>query len=642
MKKKILVVDNNPVMLKFMKDFLSRKGYEVLIADGGISALEILKHYTPDIMFVDLIMPRIDGEKLCRLVRKLPSQKGVCLIVLSAIAADQEVDYIDFGADACIAKGPFDQMAQNIQAVLQQIERSDARSLQHLPLGLDHLQPRQITKELLSIKHRFETILGSMADGILELTRDGVIVGANPAALALIGLPEEKLLASRLTDLFFGQDREIVRELIVTCGGAQPAPEDRHLTIEGRQILAKILPVRNSSGELIAMLTDISDRLRMEAQIRYAEKMEAVGLLAGGIAHDFNNVLTAILGNISLAKLHLRPGDKAYEKLTEAERGVFRARDLTHQLLPFSPGGAPVRRVVSLDTTVRKSCLSVIESSKVGCDVSVQDGLWRVEADLLQIRQVITNLMLNAIQATPPDGRIEVSAENVLLAEEGPLSLNPGKYVKISVRDSGSGIPEEHLGKIFDPYFTTKETGKGLGLATAYSIVHKHQGCITAESVKDDGTTLRIFLPATDREYSTEEETEEQIYEGRGRILVMDDEEQVRNVVGQMLACLGYQAVFAADGDEAIQLYADAAESGSFFDAVILDLTVPGGMGGKETISVLLRIDPNVKAIVSSGYSNDPIMSVYEESGFFGVLEKPYRLNELSDVLHRVITGDGN
>lgn len=640
--KKILVVDNNPVMLKFMKDFLSKRGYEVLTADGGISALETLKSYTPDIMFVDLIMPRIDGEKLCRLVRKLPSQKGVCLIVLSAIAADQAVDYIDFGADACIAKGPFDQMARNIRAVLEQLEQNDSSSLQRLPLGLDHLQPRQITKELLSIKHRFETILGSMADGILELTRDGVIVGANPAALGLIGLPEEKLLASRLTDLFFGQDREIVRELLMTCREAQPAPEHKHLTIEGRQILAKILPVRNSSGELIAMLTDISDRLKMEAQIRYAEKMEAVGLLAGGIAHDFNNVLTAILGNISLAKLHLRPGDKAYEKLTEAERGVFRARDLTHQLLPFSPGGAPVRRVVSLDTTIRKSCLSVLESSKVGCDVSVQDGLWRVEADLLQIQQVMTNLMINALQATPPDGRIEVSAENVSLEEEGPPSLNPGKYVQISVRDSGSGIPEEHLGKIFDPYFTTKETGKGLGLATAYSIVHKHQGCITAESGKDNGTTLRIFLPATDKEYSTEEETEEQIYEGRGKILVMDDEEQVRNVVGQMLACLGYQTVFAADGDEAIQLYADAAESGGSFDAVILDLTVPGGMGGKETISVLLRIDPQVKAIVSSGYSNDPIMSVYKESGFYGVLEKPYRLNQLSDVLHRVITGDGD
>ena len=320
---------------------------------------------------------------------------------------------------------------------------------------------------------------------------------------------------------------------------------------------------------------------------------------------------------------------------------MFRARDLTHQLLPFSPGGSPVRRVVSLTATVRKSCLAVVESSGVGCDIFVQDDLYRVEADLLQVRQVISNLVLNALQASPVDGRIEISAENVLITEEGSLPILPGRYVQISVRDSGSGIPEEHLSKIFDPYFTTKETGKGLGLASAYSIIHRHNGCITAESGKGLGTTFRIFLPATEKESGWEEETSEQICKGRGKILVMDDEEQVRKVVEQMLAYLGYQTILAADGDEAIRLYSDAAESGSPFDAVILDLTVPGGLGGKETIKVLQRLDPHVRAIVSSGYSTDPIMSVYGESGFRGVLEKPYRLHELSDLLRKIIVGEG-
>ena len=296
MKLKILVVDNNPIMLKFMSDFLGRKGHEVLTAEGGIPALEILKNFTPDVMFVDLIMPHIDGEKLCRIVRKIPALKEVCLVILSAIAADQEVDYLEFGADACIAKGPFDQMARNIRSILDLIEQDNSRVLDGTPLGLDHLQPRQITRELLSIKHRLETILESMADGILELTRDGVIVNANPAALALVGLPEEQLISSRLTDLFFGQDREIVRDLICGCSAVRTVPADRTLTLQGRQIVVKVLPVRNSSGEMIVMITDVTDHLRMEAQVRYAEKMEAVGLLAGGIAHDFNNVLTAILG----------------------------------------------------------------------------------------------------------------------------------------------------------------------------------------------------------------------------------------------------------------------------------------------------------------------------------------------------------
>ena len=642
MKLKILVVDNNPIMLKFMSDFLGKRGYEVLTADGGITALEILKNHIPDVMFVDLIMPHIDGEKLCRIIRRIPALKGVCLIVLSAIAADQEINYLEFGADACIAKGPFDQMARNIRSVLDLVERDDSQSLDGTPLGLDHLQPRQITRELLSIKHRLETILESMADGILELTRDGVIVNANPAALALVGLPEERLLSLKVTDLFFGQDRAIVQDFICGCTAVRTIPQDRPLALQGRQVLVKVLPVRNSSGEMIVMITDITDRLKMEAQLRYAEKMEAVGLLAGGIAHDFNNVLTAILGNISLAKMRVKPSDKTFEKLTEAERSVFRARDLTYQLLPFSPGGSPVRRVVSLTATVRKTCLAVVEGSGVGCEVSVQDGLHRVEADLLQIRQVVSNLVVNALQASPPDGKIEVSAENVEITGEGSLPLSPGSYVQISVRDSGSGIPEEHLGKIFDPYFTTKETGKGLGLASAYSIIRRHDGCITAESGKGLGTTFRIFLPATGKESSWEAKTREQICRGRGKILVMDDEEQVRKVVGQMLTYLGYQTVLASDGDEAIRLYSDAVEAGSPYDAVILDLTVPGGMGGKEAIKVLRRLDPQVRAVVSSGYSTDPIMSVYGESGFQGVLEKPYRLHELSDLLHKIIVGKGD
>ena len=385
------------------------------------------------------------------------------------------------------------------------------------------------------------------------------------------------------------------------------------------------------------MAVDITDRKRMEEELLKSQKLESIGVLAGGIAHDFNNILTGILGNISLARIY-RDMDKIGERLVEAEKASFRARDLTQRLLTFSRGGAPIKTISSITEVLKGSTAFALSGSNVRCQMSIPDDLWPVEIDEGQMHQVLSNLIINSDQAMPAGGVIELSAENMAISPQDTVSLRDGDHVKISLKDQGIGIPEEYLKKIFDPYFTTKQKGSGLGLAICYSIVKNHDGDIAVESRVGAGTTFHIYLPAFPENASLDKEKkEERPVMGEGRILVMDDEELVRELASNMLTDVGYEVTIAQNGAEAVQLYQEAKRSDRQFDAAILDLTVSGGMGGKETIRKLMEIDPQVKAVVSSGYSNDPIMADFKNYGFKSVIAKPYRIRELSEVLHGVI-----
>jgi len=382
---------------------------------------------------------------------------------------------------------------------------------------------------------------------------------------------------------------------------------------------------------------EIADRERMEQELVKAQKLESLGVLAGGIAHDFNNLLTSTLGNISLALFDIDARHPAHPLLARAEHSTLRAQELTQQLLTFSRGGAPVKKTASIAELIRETAGFALRGGRVKCDFDLPDGLWLVDIDAGQISQVIHNLIINADHAMPGGGTISVRGENVLLPVPGGPSLPPGKYVKISVQDHGVGIPAEHLGKIFDPYFTTKQRGSGLGLATSYSIIQKHGGSISAESVLGKGTTFSLYLSASS---ATEEEVradDTRLQRASGKVLIMDDEEDVRETAGSVLRRLGYSVVLAEDGSRALELYREAREAGEPFDVVIMDLTIPGGMGGRETLIQLHAIDPGARAIVSSGYSNDPVMANYEEYGFAGVVSKPFRIKELGRAVHQVL-----
>jgi signal transduction histidine kinase/ActR/RegA family two-component response regulator len=383
-------------------------------------------------------------------------------------------------------------------------------------------------------------------------------------------------------------------------------------------------------------------RKRDEEQLK-ANKLESLGILAGGLAHDLNNSLTAVLGNISLARQIASPQGNLHRKLAEAEMACLQARDVTQQLLTFSKGGVPVKKPVHIDRLLADWVNFATSGTNVHCDFQIQDDLWPVEIDEGQINRVVNNLAINAQQAMPEGGTITVHASNVHLghkrerttAAEQSLPLPHGRYVKIDVVDRGTGIPESQIMKIFDPYFTTKQKGSGLGLSIAYSITKGHNGHLAVESYLGKGATFSIYLPATELRVGAPKTHKAPVRSGGLRVLVMDDQEPIRELIFSVLTEIeGDEVTFSTDGNEAIELYRQALEIGRPFDVVLMDLTIPGGMGGKEAITKLLEIDPAAKAIVFSGYSNDPILAEFREHGFSGAMRKPFEVDELIEAVH--------
>jgi signal transduction histidine kinase/CheY-like chemotaxis protein len=411
-------------------------------------------------------------------------------------------------------------------------------------------------------------------------------------------------------------------------------------------------PIKDSHGKIAGMVLvfrDISEGRKMEEELLKARNLESLSILAGGIAHDFNNILTVIIGNISLAKMGIDSGTRAHGLLGEAEKASWRARDLTQQLLTFSKGGAPVKKITSISELLKDTVSFTLSGSNIRCTFLLPEDLWPAEVDAGQVSQVINNLVINAQQAMPAGGTIEIAAENAHLPpvrrtgkrEPAASSRTRRRFIKIKLADHGIGIPSEHLPKIFDPYFTTKQRGSGLGLTTAYSIVNKHGGHITVESEVGKGTSITVFLPATAERHRPKEKKSYKITPHKGRILLVDDEEPILDLGSKVIGSLGYEVEVARSGEEAVEIYRKARGTSKPFDAVIMDLTIPGGMGGKETLKRLREMDPAVRAIVSSGYSNDPVMSGYRSHGFRGVIAKPYTIIEVARTLRSVLGRKG-
>jgi CheY-like chemotaxis protein len=375
----------------------------------------------------------------------------------------------------------------------------------------------------------------------------------------------------------------------------------------------------------------------MEEDLQRAQRLESIGLLAGGIAHDFNNLLQALLGNLSLCLLYIDKEDKAYEKLVAAEKAAFRTKDLTQQLLTFSKGGTPIKKTLAIKALIKETTSFALLGSNINCKYNIFDDLWLVDVDEGQLGQVLQNLTINADHAMPEGGIITVLAKNIFLKEGELPRLTGERYVMISVKDKGTGILKDHLPIIFDPYFSTKQKGSGLGLAVSYSIIKNHDGLLTVESDVGQGSEFFIYLPASQTQDLDQSESSKLANKGEGKILIMDDDVSVLSVAVEMLEYLGYDVDTASDGNKAIDSYNESIKAGHPYNLVILDLTVPGGMGGKETIKKLNELDSNVKAVVSSGYASDPIMANYRDYGFRGVMEKPYTIDQLSSVLAKLL-----
>lgn len=511
----------------------------------------------------------------------------------------------------------------------------------------DITERKREEEALFNSSQMLQLVLDTIPQRVFWKDTNCVFVGCNKSLAndcgyekpeELIGKTDYETVSVEMAERYRSDDRQVMETGIPKLN----YEESQHKADGTLGILrTSKLPLRAIDGRVIGVLClyeDITARRMMEDELLKAQKLESVALLAGGIAHDYNNVLTSILGNISLAKLLVSAGDKIFQRLEAAEQAAFRAKNLTKRLITFACGGAPVRRAISVEKVIRDSAELALSGSKCVCEFIIPDGLWAVEADEGQLSQVVSNIVLNADQAMPNGGKIVVKCENIVVSDADLLPLNNGRYVKIDIEDQGGGIPKNCIAKVFDPYFTTKESGKGLGLTLAYSIIKKHDGNITVSSTPWSGTTVSVYLPAAETEVVKEKPQEiEAAASGNGRILIMDDEEIVRLVLGDILQHLGYESDVSSNGSEAIDKYTQAAKSGIPFDAVIMDLTIPGGMGGKEAVQQLRSLYPDARVIVSSGYSNDPVMSDYRRYGFTGMVLKPYQVSELANVLRDVL-----
>jgi len=528
------------------------------------------------------------------------------------------------------------------------------RDLSGAPTGMSgvcmDITDRKLAEIALAAeRERLSVTLSSIADAVISTDPHGLIDLINEVGESLTGWTRAEAFGRPLSEVLAlgavnpGGVHDLI-EQVRAADAAVPLGQDVVLTARNGacyQVEGRAAPERDADGRLVGIvvgLRDVTGRRRLEEELRKASKLESLGVLAGGIAHDFNNILTSVVVNLGLTDRKLELDHPARANTGAATRACERAQELTRQLLTFARGGEPVKVPTALADLLRESCAFALQGSKSRAVVAAPADLWTVDADAAQIGQVVHNLALNAHQAMPEGGTVSVQARNVDVGPNYAAPLPPGRYVAVSVSDRGPGVPAEVLPRVFDPFFSTKSTGSGLGLATSYSILKRHGGHIAVESPPGGGAVFTFHLPAANAPAQTAPEPiRPPISNGRGRVLVMDDDEWIRRLALECLVVLGYEAEAAPGGEEAIAQWCAAAAAGKRFDVVIMDLTVPGGIGGSEAIARLRKIDPRVRAIVTSGYSDDPVLARYAEHGFRGIIRKPFRLEDLGRAVAGVL-----
>ncbi len=620
--RRVLVVDDDPTVRVLAREALEQSGFSVAEAGDGREGLAVIERHRPEAVLLDVMMPEMSGFGFLRGLPDTEGAEGVSVIIMTALDDIRSINQAyDLGATDFITKpinwpalGHHVRFVLRARDAVEALERSEARN---------------------------RALLDALPDVILRISGDGLLLDYRPAGDRNFPGGPRPEPGSPLERIFPPETADAVRKAV-----AEALAGSKIMTLRwrpqgpGESGLFEIRTVRSGPDEALVILRDITDQERLEEEIRKSQKLSSVSELAGGIAHDFNNMLMGILGNVSLARMSVPPSEPPARHLEKAEEALGRARALTHQLLTFSRGGDPVKRTLPVAESVREAVEPALSGTGVKISVTGPPDPWPAEIDPEQMRQVFSNLALNAAQAMEGAGTLAVTLENVHVGPAEGIPIPPGRYVRLCFTDTGPGIPAEALGKIFDPFYTTRPDGRGLGLSVAFSVVRKHGGLITAKSPPGSGATLTILLPASENApEETADPREMEAPGGKGTVLVMDDEAMILELMEAFLNRLGYQAETAREGRAAIDLYRRAKAEGRPFDAVIMDLTVPDGMGGREAMAELIKSDPEVRAIVASGYSNDPVLANYREYGFRACLGKPFRIGELGRALRETIHG---
>ena len=522
----------------------------------------------------------------------------------------------------------------------------------------DVTEQSRLSEEHQEMKDVYRRLTQYADEAILRVWPDGRISYQNEAAEKILGFSLEDYLSdSSLALRVF--HKNFVRDWMRVVGDVSSGKDVlKNIVAEctardGRTVIMEFtaIAVRDPDGRLLyfeLLGRDVTVRRYMEAELAKAQKLESIGLLAGGIAHDFNNILTSVFGSLALAKMDVSPGSSVYERLTAAEEHCVRAKNLTRKLLAYSRGGSPLRRTASIASVLREAVGFTLSGKNIRCAYDLPDDLWAAQIDEGQMHQVVHSLVTNAVEAMPQGGVIEVGAANVSLRDREIPPLAAGNYIRWYVRDHGVGISPDHLKKLFDPYFTTKQMGSikgmGLGLAICYTIVKSHEGMIFVESTPGEGTTFTVYVPASNGDKQEDKPAPERVAGTAGghRVLLVDDEQILLDVTGSMLKHLGYDVATATSHEDALNLYGGAMRAGRPFSLIIMDLTMRGDEGGETAIRRWLAAYPGVKALISSGYMNDPVIEEYWKYGFVGAMVKPYSLHELKNTLEKILAGKNN
>jgi two-component system, cell cycle sensor histidine kinase and response regulator CckA len=629
---KILLVEDHQESRRSLQRLIERRGHEVIGVGSAEEAKRALLGDKFPFLILDWMLPGKSGVELCRELRAQPDGDEMFILLVTARTDTKDLEQ-------ALAAGASDYLTKPLDIALLNVRLSVAER------QIRDLAERNQARAALQESARTMTdILENTTDGFFALDHEWKFTYLNSEAERLLDRKRDEVIGKELWQEFpelIGSPFEQNYRRVLT---EQAAVEFEASDAAGR-IWFEMRAYPSGRG-ISVFFRDVTERKRMEEERLTTSKLESLGTLAGGIAHDLNNILTVISGNIGLAQIEA-PSDAGslLSFLSKAGQAAQHAAHLSSQLLTFSKGGAPIKRVSSLSELLAQAAEFSLYGSNLRADIDLAADLWKAEVDPGQIEQVMNALVINAREAMPHGGTVRISARNVKLEEHPGALLPAGRYLKIAVTDRGSGVDEDLATKIFDPYFTTKPMGSGLGLAISYSIVKKHGGMLHLESSSPEGSTFVFYLPASkSKSVSLEPVVSERVFHfNHQRILVMDDEAAIRDLTCQLLSTLGYEVTAVPDGLEAVRIYERALRRGENFQAVILDATIRGGMGGLATIERLRTLDPHVTAIICSGYSDEAALSEFLAYGFRGALPKPFTRGELADALQRAFeTGKKN